>query len=80
MGKMRDAAPVEVDDFEPFYRKAGKLWVPYYAGGKLRLHTLDYRTAWKGVGYALRVLSASGEIVPFAMKAMQAREKAKEHG
>lgn len=79
MAKTRMLAPVEIEDFDPFYKKNGQLWVPYYSAGKLRLHTMDYATAWKGVGYAVRVLSASGEIVPFTLKALKAREKAGEH-
>ena len=58
-------APVPVEDFEPFYLKDSLLWVPYRSNGKLWIHTLTPAMAFKGIGFALKVLGGSGKVLPF---------------
>lgn len=73
MSKHSRAAPVPMDDFEPFYVKNDLLWVPYISGGRPRLHTLTPEVAWKGVAYAVKCLTSTGKIVPFTLKAFRER-------
>lgn len=71
MKKRKATAPAPVDDFRPFYLKGGKLWVPYRSGNEWYLHYLEPETAWLGINNAVRVLCSTGEVVPFALKALR---------
>lgn len=71
MSKHRACAHVTIEDFEPFYLREGMLWVPYKSGAKMHLHRLTPEMAFKGIGYALKVLSHSGTVVPFTLRALR---------
>lgn len=66
--------PTPVDDFEPFYLKEGLLWVPYLSCGKLRIHTITPAITFKGIGFALKVLGSTGNVLPFTRAAFRPRE------
>jgi len=65
-------APVPMEDFKPFYKRDGLIWVPYLSESKWRLHNLTPEMVVKAIGYALPLL-ADGKVIPFAIKAARNR-------
>lgn len=73
MAKHRGRAPASMDDFQPFYRKNGLLWVPYKSGDDWHLHYVTPEKAWQAINFALPVLRDAGVVIPFAIAALKSK-------
>ncbi len=75
MAKHSRTAPIDIEEFEPFYLKQSLLWVPYFSAGAWRLHTLRPEIAWQGISYAVKTLTSTGKVVPFALRALDRKKR-----
>lgn len=64
VSKKKRCAHAAIDDFAEFYKKDGRLWVPYYCRGQKYFHDMSFDTARQGVGYALAILADGDNVVP----------------